>query len=175
MTFYEGIKHGKACCNGSNEQAIPAVRHLFRRSGYTIIPSPLCERDLHAADEVKEWLFEAHASSRCNIVDLLPGDWSERFVDRLSDPLTTNLPAGSLTMVSFVPRMYSTSSFPGSRRVDSLYRIDLGLTLYALSTVTGPVIMMSLVYTREVDWADDLAALPNRRVPRLWDVLYPSR
>ncbi len=173
------------------------VREVWKHN-YSFI---LCERDFRTVDEIKEWLPEARESPRCNEAKLFRGDWRERFVDGLSNPSATGLPAGSLTMVSFDPTMYSSRYSPVRRRAANLYRIDLGLALYALGGVTGPIViqlstytangnnpqnkviesvnsvltrgrfqqaavvradgnMMSLVYTREVDWADDLAGLP---------------
>ena len=175
------------------------VREVWRHN-YSLI---LCERDLKTADEIEEWLLEARESPRCNEATLFQGDWRERFANKLPNPSASGLPAGSLTMVSFDPTIYSSIYSPVRRRATYLYRIDLGLALYALSSVTGPLViqlstysangknpqnkviesvnsvltsgrfqqaavvrangsMMSLVYTREVDWADDLAGLSAR-------------
>ena len=161
----------------------------------------LCERDIKHADELEEWLPQARRSPRCTEIELFRGDWRERFVAGLPNPSETNLPVGSLTIISFDPTMYSSIYSPVHRRATYLYRVDLGLALYALRSVTGPVViqlstyaangnnpqskvidsvnsvltggkfqesavvredgnMMSLVYTREVDWAADLAGLP---------------
>ena len=144
---------------------------------------------------------ETRESPGCNEAKLFQCDWRERFVSRLPNPSTLGLPTGSLTIVSFDPTIYSSIYSPVSRRTKYLYRVDLGLALYALSGVTGPVVvqlstysasgtnpqneviesvdsvlmagqfqqaavirvngsMMSLVYAREVDWADDFAGLP---------------
>ena len=163
----------------------------------------LCEKDDQTADEIDEWLHVARKSPKCTDGELSRGDWRERFVDGLPNPSATGLPAGSLTVVSFDPTMYSSRYSPVRRCATNLYRIDLGLVLYALGGVTGPIVIqlstytandnnpqdkviesiysvltrgqfqqaavvredeniMSLVYTREVDWADDLAGLPDR-------------
>ena len=175
------------------------VREVWKHN-YSLI---LCERDLQTADEIEEWRLEARDSPRCNEAKLFRGDWRERFVNKLPNPSEAGLQAGSLTMVSFDPTMYSSIFSPVRRRATHLYRVDLGLALYALSTVTGPVVMqlstysasgknpqskviesvnsvltpgrfqqaakvrangnmMSLVYTREVDWADNLEGLHAR-------------
>ena len=175
------------------------VREVWKHD-YSFV---LGEKDLQIADEIEEWLPEARESPKCNEAKLFRGDWRERFVDGLPNPSATGLPAGSLTMVSFDPTMYSSRYSPARRRAANLYRVDLGLALYALGGVTGPTViqlstytangnnpqnkviesvnsvltrgrfkqvaavradgnMMSLVYTREVDWAGDLAGLPTR-------------
>ena len=175
------------------------VREVWKHN-YSLI---LCERDFQTADEIEKWLPEARQSPGCNQAKLFRYDWRERFLSRLPNPSAVALPTDSLTMVSFDPTMYSSIYSPVSRRTKYLYRVDLGLTLYALSDVTGPVVlqmstysanggnpqkkviesvnsvltpgqfqqaavirvngsMMSLVYTREVDWAGDLAGLPER-------------
>ena len=175
------------------------VREVWKHN-YSFI---LCEKDCRTADEIKDWLPEACESPRCNEAELFRGDWRERFVDGLPNPSATGLPPGSLTMISFDPTKYSSKDSPDSRGATNLYRTDLGLTLYALGVVTGPIViqlstytadgnnpqnkviesvnsvltrgqfqqaavvredenMMSLVYTREVDWAEDLAGLPDR-------------
>ena len=175
------------------------VREVWKHN-YSLV---LCERDLQTAEEIEEWLLETRESPRCNEAELFRGDWRERFVNKLPNPSAAGLPAGSMTMVSFDPTIYSSIYSPVRRRATYLYRVDLGLALYALSNVTGPVVvqlstysangknpqnkviesvnsvltpgqfqqaavirvngsMMSLVYTREVEWADDLAGLPAR-------------
>ena len=175
------------------------VREVWKHN-YSLV---LCERDLQTAEEIEEWLLETRETPRCNDAILFPGDWRERFVNELPNPSAAGLPASSLTMVSFDPTIYSSIHSPARRRATYLYRVDLGLALYALSSVTGPVVMqlstysangknpqnkviesvnsvltlgefqqaavirangsmMSLVYTREIDWADDFAGLPAR-------------
>ena len=163
----------------------------------------LCETDVQTANEIEEWLPETLESPRCNEAKLFRGDWRERFVSGLKSPAAVGLPTGSLTLVSFDPTLYTSIYSPVSRRTKYLYRVDMGLVLYALSSFTGPVVvqlstystrgknpqkkviesvnsvltlgqfqqasvirvngsMMSLIYTREVDWAKDLAVLPAR-------------
>ena len=175
------------------------VREVWKHN-YSLI---LCESDFQTAYEIEEWLPEARESPGCNEAKLFQCDWRERFVSRLPNPSEVGLPTGSLTMVSFDPTIYSSIYSPVSRRTKYLYRVDLGLALYALSGVTSPVVvqlstysasgknpqnkviesvnsvlmagqfqqaavirvngsMMSLVYAREVDWADDFAGLPAR-------------
>ena len=175
------------------------VSQLWKRN-FSLI---LCEKDCQTADEIDEWLPVTRKSSRCREAVVFPGDWRERFLDGLPNSSGIGLPAGSLTMVSFDPTMYSSKPSPVQRHSANLYRTDLGLALYALKGVAGPIIvqlstytssgnnpqnkviesvnsvltpgqfkqaavvransnMMSLVYTRDVDWADDLCGLPAR-------------
>ena len=175
------------------------VREVWKHN-YSLV---LCERDLQTAVDIEEWLIETRESPRCNEAILFRGDWRERLVNELPNPSAAGLPTGSLTMVSFDPTIYCSIYSPARRRATYLYRVDLGLALYALSGVTGPVVvqlstysangknpqnkviksvnsvltagqfqqaavvrvngsMMSLIYTRDVDWSDDLAELPAR-------------
>ena len=175
------------------------VRQVWKRK-FSLL---LCEKNCQTADEIDEWLPDVRESPRCREAVLFRGDWRERFLDGLPNSSGMGLPAGSLTMVSFDPTMYSSRHSPVRRRAANLYRTDLGLVLYALGEVTGPIIlqlstytangknpqnkviesvnsvltrgqckqaavvrangsMMSLVYTRDVDWVDDLSGLPAR-------------
>ena len=176
------------------------VRQVWKRN-YSLI---LCEKDSQTAEEIEEWVAGLRNSPNLTNSLLFRGDWRDRFVDRLPSPCETGLPAGSITLVSFDPNMYSNQS-PAQRNSARLYRTDLGLALFALEPVKGPTIillstytangnnsqrkviksvnsvlrrsrfeqtavvlangsMMSLVYTRDVDWATGLAGLPSRFV-----------
>ena len=212
---FESVKNGLPGRESAYERAWHSLFQRKQRRGYPNSSAfvrevwkhnyslTLCERDFQTADEIEEWLLEARESPRCNEAKLFRGDWRERFVRKLPNPLEAGLPARSLTMVSFDPTIYSSIYSPVRRRATYLYRVDLGLALYALSSVTGPLViqlstysasgknpqnkviesvnsaltpshfqqaavvrvngnMMSLIYTREVDWADDLEGLPAR-------------
>ena len=104
------------------------VREIWKHK-YSLV---LCERDLQTAEEIEDWLLETRKSPRCNEAILFRGDWRERFVNELPNPSAAGLPEGSLTMVSFDPTIYSSIYSPVRRRATYLYRVDLGLALYAL-------------------------------------------
>lgn len=118
------------------------VRHVWERN-YSLT---LCEKESQTADEIEGWVAGTSNSPNCTSCKLFRGDWRDRFEDGLPSPSETGLQAGSLTLVSFDPTMYSRHS-PAHRDSARLYSKDLDLVLVALEPVKGPTIILLSTYT----------------------------
>ncbi len=165
----------------------------------------LCEIKSAIADEIAAWLPKVEAMPTCNKAKLARGDWRSRFNEGLPSPSDVGLGDDALTLLSFDPNKYNVDGLPGNADPD-LYPKDIELTLEAMNTMDGPVLvqlstyrsgspsqnpqdkvvasinsflgkvgrfelsarvranrnMMSLIYARNVDWADELASLESR-------------
>ena len=156
---FESVKNNLPGKGSAYEQAWHSLSQQNQKEGYPNSSAfvrevwkhnyslTLCESDFQTAYEIEEWLPEARESQLCNEAKLFQCDWRERFVSRLPNPSEMGLPPGSLTMVSFDPNIYSSIYSLVSRRTKNLYRVDLGLALYALSGFTGPVVVQLSTYS----------------------------
>ena len=107
----------------------------------------LCEICPSTIEELRPWLKPVQRLARCKSAKPFPGDWRERFAERLPSPSEVGLADGSLTLVSFDPNMYDRHGPPRTPKCENMYPRDLCAVVDAVSGVRGGVLMQLSTYS----------------------------
>lgn len=137
-TAYEQAWHGLAPRGPKYPNSAVFVAAVWR-GRYSLL---LCESEPRTVQELQAWASDTEHVATCARVEVSPGDWRKRFLQRVSI-------SGDLALFSFDPYMFDRHG--SGRNPGNMNPADLDLLAAAVESTTAAVLVQLSTYSANND------------------------